>query len=98
MPAAPLLTDDELADGLTRLPEWRHEGGAITRTIKLRDFRGAIALVNRVADAAEEANHHPDIEIRGYNRVTLTLVTHAVNGLTQRDLDLAARIDELARD
>jgi 4a-hydroxytetrahydrobiopterin dehydratase len=98
MPYAPLLTDAELADGLGRLPDWHREGDAIERTVKLGGFKTAIAFVNAVADAAEAANHHPDITIHGYNRVTLTLTTHASKGLTWRDLDLAGRIDGLVPD
>jgi 4a-hydroxytetrahydrobiopterin dehydratase len=96
MPAAPLLTDAEIAERLGQLTDWAREGDAIRRTIKRKGFRGAIALVNAVADAAEAANHHPDIEIHDYNRVTFTLTTHAVGGLTFRDFDLAAEIDRLA--
>ena len=66
------------------------------RTVACADFRAAIALVNAVADAAEAANHHPDIEVRRYRRVTFTLTTHAAGAITQRDLDLAGQIDALA--
>lgn len=97
MPAAPLLTDAQIAERLGRLADWRREGSSIERTVKLSGFRRAIALVNAVADAAEAANHHPDIAVHGYNRVTLTLSTHAVGGLTFRDFDLAEQIDELVR-
>jgi 4a-hydroxytetrahydrobiopterin dehydratase len=96
MPYADPLTDKEIADGLAALAGWSHEGGTIRRTIKMPNFRGAIALVNRVADAAEAANHHPDIEIADYRLVTFRLTTHATGGLTRRDLDLAAEIDRLA--
>lgn len=96
MPAAPLLTDAEIAERLQQLTDWTRVGDTIRRTVKRKGFRGAIALVNAVADAAEAANHHPDIEIHGYNRVTFRLTTHAVGGLTFRDFDLAAEIDRLA--
>jgi len=96
MPYAEPLTDAELADGLERLPEWTHDGDSIRRTVAMEDFRAALALVNRVADAAEAANHHPDIEIAQYRRVTFRLTTHAAGGLTMRDLELAAEIDRLA--
>jgi 4a-hydroxytetrahydrobiopterin dehydratase len=98
MPAAPLLTDDEIAQRMAGLTDWTREGDAIRRTLKRKGFRAAIALVNAVADAAEAANHHPDIEIHDYNRVTFTLTTHAVGGLTFRDFELAAEIDRLASD
>ena len=96
MPYAEPLTDAELADGLARLPDWTHVDGTIRSTVTLQDFRAALALVNRVADAAEAANHHPDIEIAQYRRVTFRLTTHATGGLTMRDLELAAEIDRLA--
>jgi len=97
MPYAEPLTDAQVADGLARLDGWDRDGDAVRRTVELGDFRAAIALVNAVADAAETANHHPDIEIRRYRRVTFTLSTHAAKAITQRDLDLAAEIDRLVR-
>ena len=90
------LSEAEIEAALGDLTAWRRDGDAIRRTVKLRDFRAAIRLVNTVADAAEEANHHPDIEVRGYNRVTFTLTSHDAGGLTERDTRLAARIDALA--
>ena len=62
--------------------------------MRLADFRAAVAFVNALADAAEEANHHPDILVR-YNTVDLTLSTHSAGGLTEKDFALAARINEL---
>lgn len=69
---------------------------AIVCERKLEDFAGAIALVNRVAELAESANHHPDILIHGWNKVRLTLSTHSEGGLTEADFEFAARIDRLA--
>lgn len=94
MPYAPLLSGSEIAEGLSRLPDWRREGEMLTRTVEYPTFREAIALVNRVADAAEEANHHPDIAIN-WRRVTFTITTKASHGLTAKDLDMAGRIDGL---
>ena len=90
------LTDAALRAGLADLPEWERAGSAIRRTFKLRDFAEAMAFVNRVAVAAEAANHHPDIDIR-WNRVTLTLSTHSEGGLTDKDLALARKIHGLDR-
>lgn len=89
-----LLSDQEVSDGLAR-GEWRREGDAIVSDRKLVDFARAIAFVNRVAELAEQANHHPDILVHGWNHVRLTLSTHSQGGITQADLDMAARIDEL---
>ena len=93
--SATRLTDAEIAAGLAEVPGWQREGETIVRTVKLRDFGAAVAYVGRVAELAEAANHHPDICIRGYNRVTLTLTSHDAGGLTSRDLRLAAQVDGL---
>ena len=95
MPYATPLTDAEAAAAMGGLPEWTREGDWIERTVELTTFREAIALVRAVADAAEEANHHPNIDIR-WRRVSFRLTTHAAKALTRRDVELAARIDELA--
>ena len=96
MPYADPLTDDEVDRALAGLDGWTREADAIRRTVVCTDFRGAIALVNAVADAAEAANHHPDIEVRRYRRVSFTLSTHAANAITPRDIELAKEIDRLA--
>ncbi len=88
-----LLSEEEVAAELDSM-RWHREGSAIVREWKLADFAAAIALVNRVAELAEAADHHPDILIHGYNRVRLTLTTHSLGGLTKRDFTLARRIDE----
>jgi 4a-hydroxytetrahydrobiopterin dehydratase len=95
MPYAPLLTSEEIAAALQVLPDWRREGDVFIRELRCSSFRDAMAMVNRVADAAEAADHHPEIEIN-WRRVTYRLTTHAARGLTQRDVDMAHRIDELA--
>ena len=95
MPYAPLLTEPEIAEGLSALPDWARDGDAIRRTVTCPTFPAAIDLVDRVADAAEEANHHPDIQIN-WRRVTFTLTTKASRGLTAKDLAMAGAIDRLA--
>ena len=91
----PLLTEVEIEAHLARLPGWARTGGAITRTYKFAGFGRAIASVNRVAEAAEAADHHPDMDIR-YSKVTLALTTHDSGGLTHSDFALAAACDRLA--
>ena len=86
------LDDAELQAALTQLPKWGIERGELVRTIALGDFRQAMEFVNRAAALAEEANHHPDIDIR-YNRVRLALVTHDAGGLTDNDIQMAAKLD-----
>lgn len=88
------LTAQEIATHLGALPEWRIEKGELTRTFTFKDFVAALAFVNRVGERAEEAGHHPDIDIR-YNRVRLGLVTHDSGGLTAKDFELAAVVDRL---
>jgi 4a-hydroxytetrahydrobiopterin dehydratase len=73
---------------------WIDSEGALERTFELPSFREAIAFVNRVADLAEEANHHPDIAV-SYRKVTLRWTTHSAGGITERDHELAARTSEL---
>jgi len=75
--------------------DWRHVGDSIVRDIKFDDFAQAMASVNKVADPAEEANHHPDIVVHGWNNVRLTLTTHSAGGLTDNDFEMARRIDGL---
>ena len=95
MPYAEPLTDDELAAALAGLPDWSRDGIAMRRSVRVAGFRSAVALVNRVADAAEAADHHPDICITGYRNVSFELSTHAAKALTRRDIELATEIDRL---
>jgi 4a-hydroxytetrahydrobiopterin dehydratase len=74
---------------------WREEGESLVRDYEFKDFAEAMAFVNRVAAAAEEANHHPDILVHGWNRVRLTLTTHSAGKLTDSDRAMAERIDGL---
>jgi 4a-hydroxytetrahydrobiopterin dehydratase len=90
-----LLQDDEIAGLLDGVHGWRREGDAIVKDLSFDDFAAAMAFVNRVAAAAEEVNHHPDILVHGWNKVRLTLTNHSAGGLTQADFDLAATIDSL---
>ncbi|WP_072688019.1 4a-hydroxytetrahydrobiopterin dehydratase [Rhodococcus marinonascens] len=90
-----LLSDGRIDAALTGLPGWQRTGDSLARTIESPSFPAAVELVRKVAEAAEAANHHPDIDIR-WRKVTYTLSTHSAGGLTQLDLDLAAQIDALA--
>lgn len=90
-----LLSDQEIAERLDG-KEWRREGDEIARDWKFQDFTSALRFVNRVADAAEQANHHPDILVHGWNKVRLSLTNHSAGGLTEPDFEMADRFDELA--
>lgn len=74
---------------------WQREGETIVREDQYADFKAAMARANRVAELAEELNHHPDILVHGWNRLRLTLSTHSAGGVTEADLELAARLDAL---
>ncbi|QGN32764.1 4a-hydroxytetrahydrobiopterin dehydratase [Microlunatus sp. Gsoil 973] len=86
-----LLDSDEIARQLEQLPDWRLDGDRIVADFEFENFGVAMVFVNRTAEQAEEANHHPDIDIR-WNKVHLALTSHDAGGLTQRDVELAHRI------
>jgi 4a-hydroxytetrahydrobiopterin dehydratase len=94
---ATLLSDAELKTELAELPDWSRAGDSISRTVELPSFPEAIEFVRRVGEAAEKANHHPDIDIR-WRKVTLVLSTHSEGGLTAKDVSLARQIDLLTFD
>ena len=86
------LTSDEIAAQLSDLADWAGDTVALRRSVEFADFPTAIAAVGRVAEIAEEMNHHPDIDIR-WRTVTFSLATHSAGGVTQLDVELAHRID-----
>jgi 4a-hydroxytetrahydrobiopterin dehydratase len=94
MPSRERLSDIAIQRELGRLPGWSRRGEVITKTYQFPAFLAGIAFVNRVAQAAEAADHHPDLDIR-YTRVVCTLSTHSAGGITQLDLDLAGEIEKL---
>jgi 4a-hydroxytetrahydrobiopterin dehydratase len=74
---------------------WEEIDGALERVYRFRDFAEAIEFVNRLAEAAEQANHHPDLAI-SWNAVTVRWWTHVAQAITERDVELARHTDELA--
>jgi 4a-hydroxytetrahydrobiopterin dehydratase len=92
---AELLSKQQIEQRLEHTA-WERSGDEIVRELKFDDFAQAIAFVNRVADAAEAANHHPDILVHGWNKVRLSLTNHSAGGLTDADFELSHRIDALA--
>lgn len=87
-----LLDDQTIRTRLDGIEGWTREGDVIRKTYTLDSFPEAIAFVNRIADVAQKADHHPDIDIR-FDRVACSLSTHSEGGLTGRDFDLARTID-----
>jgi 4a-hydroxytetrahydrobiopterin dehydratase len=92
-----LLRPEEIRERLADLPGWELDGKTIRRKLRFVDFPAAIAFMNRVADAAEAVDHHPDMLIH-YREVTLVLWTHTQGGVTRKDLALASTIGRLAED
>jgi 4a-hydroxytetrahydrobiopterin dehydratase len=74
---------------------WREADGALVHDYEFKDFASAMSFVNRVAAAAEKADHHPDILVHGWNKVRLTLTTHSEGELTDNDREMAETIDTL---
>jgi 4a-hydroxytetrahydrobiopterin dehydratase len=89
------LSDNEIRSKLVSVPDWQIESGELVRTFLFKDFRESLAFVNKVGEAAEQAGHHPDIDIR-YNTVTMALVSHDSGGVTQRDVRMAGTINKIA--
>jgi 4a-hydroxytetrahydrobiopterin dehydratase len=86
------LDDDEISTRLGGLPGWEREGDEISKTFELPTFPEAIAFVTRIADRAEAANHHPDIDIR-WRKVLVAFTTHDAGGLTELDFELAHQVE-----
>ena len=93
--AAPVLSDIEIQRALGQLPGWSRRANVISKTFVMATFPAGIAFVRRIADAAESAQHHPDIDIR-YTKITIALSTHDSGGLTRKDIELAGQIEALA--
>ena len=88
------LSDEEIADRLSRLSGWDIKDGKLTRTFHFDDFMGAVDFVNKVATAAEQEGHHPDLEV-AWGRVVVYLSTHSAGGLTAKDFTLAGLVQAL---
>jgi 4a-hydroxytetrahydrobiopterin dehydratase len=90
----PPLAAAEITAALEALTGWNREGDEIVKTFECGSFADAIAFVVRIGFLAEQADHHPDIDIR-WRKVRVALTTHSAHGLTNRDLDLAAEIERV---
>ena len=86
-----LLAANEIQNLLLHLPGWSSDGRLITKSFNFMTYMEGVVFANRVADAAEDSNHHPDM-ILGYKRVVVMLTTHSAKGITQKDIDLATEI------
>ena len=91
----PPLAGEELARLAREVPQWKVvDAHHIVRTFKFPDFNQALAFVNKVGAIAEEQGHHPDI-LLGWGKAEITTWTHKINGLTESDFILAAKIDRI---
>jgi 4a-hydroxytetrahydrobiopterin dehydratase len=90
-----LLSDSEIDSRLAELEGWERDGETIVKTFELADFVGSVEFVNRLVEPAEDMGHHPDLSI-SWNKVQVSITTHAAGGLTANDFELAKKIDALA--
>lgn len=89
-----VLTADKIEQKLQSLEfNWEFRDAKLLISVETKDFTEAMWVIAEVGQAAEELNHHPDISLRNYNKLTFELSTHSVNGITAKDFDLAERID-----
>lgn len=90
-----MLTSEEIQDRMSQLDDWKLEADKrISKSFKFKNFKEALAFTNKVGELAEEANHHPDIQL-SYGRVVVQLETHEGDGLTEKDFNLAKEIDKI---
>jgi 4a-hydroxytetrahydrobiopterin dehydratase len=92
----PPLSAEQVREHLAAVPQWKlSEGKRIRREWRVKDFAAALDFFNRVGRIAEEEDHHPDLHLTGYRNVAIELSTHAVDGLSENDFILAAKVDTL---
>ena len=91
------LDKNQVSKRLKELPGWELKEGKLERVIQFKDFAQAMVFVNQLAELAEKENHHPDFSVFSWNKVKISLYTHDVNGLSEKDFILAAKISELLK-
>ena len=90
------LEEPLLTELTSELEGWSSDGSRLEKTFTTKGWKSAIALVQRIAEAADKADHHPDIHVEGYKKVRVVLTTHVSKGISRSDVDLARTIDALA--
>ncbi|MEE9450493.1 MAG: 4a-hydroxytetrahydrobiopterin dehydratase [Ignavibacteriaceae bacterium] len=90
-----LLTSEEINNWMKELSGWQFHNNEIGKEFQFKDFPEALSFVNKVGEFAEEMNHHPDIFLHSWNKVNITLSTHDKGGVTEKDFQLAKKINEL---
>ena len=91
-----LLNPNEIASQLKSLPGWTGDDRQIEKTFQLKDFKGALDLLNQVGEIAEEMDHHPDLFLHSWNKLKIVIATHSAGGVTTNDVSLAQKIEEIA--
>lgn len=89
------LTETEIKTRMVDFPDWEVANESLTRTFKLPDFAHAVLFIGAIGQLAEAANHHPDLHLFGYNKLTVEISTHSAGGITDKDFSLARGIQEL---
>ena len=89
------ITKEKIQNRLEKLSKWTLDKNQISKKFKCKNFLSAIEFVNLIAERAEAMDHHPDILVSNYNQVTITLTTHSANGLTEKDFNLATKIEQV---
>ena len=94
-----LLPIAQINENLSKLSDWNLEdnGKSIVKNFEFENFREAVNFINKVAEIAEQENHHPDMVLHDYNQLEIKLTTHSAHGLTKKDFDVALKIDELEK-
>lgn len=90
------LNDADVSENLKALPGWERHADSIRKLFRFKEFMDGIHFINRVAEKAEAADHHPDIAIN-YTRITMTCATHSEGGITDKDIKLAKEIEAESR-
>ena|ERR1017187_1110390 len=89
------FSNQKVEQDLAKLSGWKHDRNALTKEFTLSSFTGAAKFIAKIAPIANRMDHHPDLRLHRYKRVTITLTTHDAGGITQKDFVLAAKIDTL---
>lgn len=95
LPESETRLDGSALEALLAKGDWRRDGEALSRTFRCKGWNDAIAFVHRIAAAANELNHHPDVHVESYRNVRVVTTTHATKKLSDADVALARRVDEL---
>lgn len=88
------LNDDEVAQKMPKIPQWKQAEGGIQREVRLPNYLDAVSVFEAIAKESERVNHHPEVWI-GWRVIRISLITHSAHGLTEKDFDLAQRFDEI---